>query len=189
MYLERGCIWSADVAEWREMLPWVRGWGADVEVLEPKELRNALTREAQELAELYKVMEGQVKQMVYYGHSRKDKGKSDWQLLKDHLFNTADLAEKFGVDAGISELARTAALLHDIGKYSKEFQARLDGSKHKVDHATAGGVFVEVNVGNGVVLEVEVATTGVALITPIMMGVAVNMEGVCVKGRNGVGGV
>ena len=133
-----GCIWSVDVAEWREMLPWVRGWGADVEVLEPKELRNALTREAQELAELYKVMEAQLKQMVYYGHSRKDKDKSDWQLLKDHLFNTADLAEKFGANAGISELARTAALLHDIGKYSKEFQARLDGSKHKVDHATAG---------------------------------------------------
>ncbi len=133
-----GCIWSADVAEWREMLPWVRGWGADVEVLEPKELRRALTREAQELAQMYKVMEEQVKQMVYYGHSRKDKGKSGWQLLKDHLFNTADLAEKFGADAGISELARTAALLHDIGKYSKEFQARLDGSKHKVDHATAG---------------------------------------------------
>jgi CRISPR-associated endonuclease/helicase Cas3 len=133
-----GCIWSVEIAEWREMLPWVRGWGADCEVLEPKELRHALTREAQELAELYKVMEEQVKQMVYYGHSRKDKDKSEWQLLKDHLFNTADLAEKFGTDAGVSELAHTAALLHDIGKYSKEFQARLDGSGRKVDHATAG---------------------------------------------------
>lgn len=133
-----GCIWSAEVAEWREMLPWVRGWGADVEVLEPKELRNALTREAQALAELYKVMEAQAKQMMYYAHSRKDKDKSEWQLLINHLVNTADLAEKFGADAGVSELAHTAALLHDIGKYSKAFQARLDGSKKKVDHATAG---------------------------------------------------
>ena len=131
-------IWTAQVAEWQEMVPWIRAWGADVEVLEPKELRSALTREAQALAELYQVMEEQVKQMVYYGHSRKDKPKSEWQPLIEHLTNTADLAEKFGVDAGISELARTAALLHDIGKYSKEFQARLDGSGRKVDHATAG---------------------------------------------------
>jgi len=133
-----GCIWSVEIAEWREMLPWIRGWGADCEVLEPKELREALTREAQFLVELYKVMDEQVKKMVYYGHSRKDKPKPEWQLLIEHLTNTADLAEKFGADAGISELARTAALLHDIGKYSKEFQRRLDGSGQKVDHATAG---------------------------------------------------
>jgi len=133
-----GCLWSADVAEWREMLPWVRGWGADVEVLEPEGLRNALIREAQELAELYKLIFQQETQMKYYGHSKKDKDKSEWQMLKDHLSNTADLAEKFGADAGISDLARTAALLHDIGKYSKAFQARLDGAKKKVDHATAG---------------------------------------------------
>ncbi len=133
-----GCIWSAEVAEWREMLPWVRGWGADAEVLEPERLRNSLIREAQELAELYKIIIQQETQMKYYGHSKKDKDKSEWQLLKDHLVNTADLAERFGQDAGISELARTAALLHDIGKYSKAFQARLDGAKKKVDHATAG---------------------------------------------------
>lgn len=134
-----GCIWSVEIADWHEMLPWVRGWGADVEVLEPKELRSALTREAQALAELYQVMEVRQKQIQYYGHSQKNEpDKIKWQLLKDHLFNTADLAEKFGADAGISELARAAALLHDIGKYSKAFQARLDGSKRKVDHATAG---------------------------------------------------
>ncbi|MEW6403500.1 MAG: CRISPR-associated endonuclease Cas3'', partial [Chloroflexota bacterium] len=130
-----GCIWSAEVAEWREMLPWVRGWGADCEVLEPEGLREALMREAQSLAELYRVMEMKPK---YYAHSRKGEDKSKWQLLIDHLCSTADLAEKFGTDAGISELARTAALLHDIGKYSKEFQKRLDGSGSKVDHATAG---------------------------------------------------
>jgi CRISPR-associated endonuclease/helicase Cas3 len=133
-----GCIWSVEISEWREMLPWVRGWGADVEVLEPKELRAALIRETQVLAKLYKVIEEEVKKMVYYGHSRKDKAKSEWQPLIEHLTNTANLAEKFGTDAGVSELARTAALLHDIGKYSKEFQRRLDGSGQKVDHATAG---------------------------------------------------
>ncbi len=130
-----GCIWSADVAEWREMLPWVRGWGADCEVLEPKELREALTREAQSLAELYQVVEMTAK---YYGHSLKGKDKSEWQLLKTHLSDTARKAKEFGEDAGVGDLAYTAALLHDIGKYSKAFQARLDGNGRKVDHATAG---------------------------------------------------
>jgi CRISPR-associated endonuclease/helicase Cas3 len=133
-----GCIWSVEIAEWREMLPWVRGWGADVEVLEPKELRDALRREAQALAELYEVMKAQAQQMVYYAHSRKGESKTNWQLLIEHLTRTGDLAEKFGVDAGTSDLARIAGLMHDIGKYSKEFQARLDGSLQKVDHATAG---------------------------------------------------
>ena len=51
-----GCIWTAQVAEWREMVPWVRGWGADVEVVGPEGLRQALKREAQRLAEMYGVV-------------------------------------------------------------------------------------------------------------------------------------
>ncbi|MEW5829317.1 MAG: WYL domain-containing protein, partial [Chloroflexota bacterium] len=35
-------LWRARVAEWREMLPWIRGWGADCEVIEPEGLRKAL---------------------------------------------------------------------------------------------------------------------------------------------------
>jgi CRISPR-associated endonuclease/helicase Cas3 len=41
------------VAEPQEMLPWIRGWGADVEVLEPEELRETLMGEAKVMAELY----------------------------------------------------------------------------------------------------------------------------------------
>ena len=48
-------IWRARVAEPREMLPWIRGWGADVEVIAPEELRLALVREARALARLYGV--------------------------------------------------------------------------------------------------------------------------------------
>ncbi|MBN1148575.1 MAG: WYL domain-containing protein [Anaerolineales bacterium] len=48
-----GCIWEARVAEVQEMLPWVRGWGADVEVLAPEELRETLTGEAKAMAESY----------------------------------------------------------------------------------------------------------------------------------------
>ncbi len=46
-------IWSAEVAEWQEMLPWIRGWGADCEVLDPPELRQTLMGEARAMAEQY----------------------------------------------------------------------------------------------------------------------------------------
>jgi len=46
-------LWRARVAEVQEMLPWIRGWGADCEVLEPQELREMLMGEAKAMAELY----------------------------------------------------------------------------------------------------------------------------------------
>ena len=36
------CEWSAQIAEWREMEPWVRGWGAEVEVMAPPEMRDSV---------------------------------------------------------------------------------------------------------------------------------------------------
>jgi predicted DNA-binding transcriptional regulator YafY len=46
-------LWRAWIAEPQEMLPWIRGWGADCEVVEPEGLRNELTDEARKLAEIY----------------------------------------------------------------------------------------------------------------------------------------
>jgi CRISPR-associated endonuclease/helicase Cas3 len=131
-------LWRAKVAEPQEMLPWIRGWGADVEVLEPKELRESLVREAQKMAALYNVFFSNEPKTMYFAHSKPDIPESEWQPLKEHLLKTADLAEKLGGDAGISSLARSAAMLHDIGKYSQSFQSRLKGANHTVDHSTAG---------------------------------------------------
>jgi CRISPR-associated endonuclease/helicase Cas3 len=75
---------------------------------------------------------------MYYAHSREGLEKSEWQRLKDHLTNTGALAAELGRDAGISDLARTGALLHDIGKYSLAFQRKLEGAHLRVDHSTAG---------------------------------------------------
>lgn len=46
-------IWRAEIDEWKEIVPWIRGWGADCEVLEPKELRETLMGEAKTMAEKY----------------------------------------------------------------------------------------------------------------------------------------
>ena len=48
-------IWRAEIANWTEMLPWIRGWGASVEVLEPEELRAEIAEEARKMSEMYRV--------------------------------------------------------------------------------------------------------------------------------------
>ncbi|MHB8779214.1 MAG: CRISPR-associated helicase Cas3' [Anaerolineales bacterium] len=132
-----GCIWSADVAEWREMLPWVRGWGADVEVLEPEGLREALVRETRKMAEVYAVVNVSELKTQFFAHRREGEDRENWQPLIDHLQKTANIAREFGKDANVAELAYIAGLIHDVGKYSSEFQKRLEGGS-RVDHSTAG---------------------------------------------------
>lgn len=59
------------------------------------------------------------------------------QTVAEHLLGTAELAARFGVAFGAAEEARLAGLLHDIGKCSDAFQARLKGGE-RCDHSTAG---------------------------------------------------
>lgn len=49
-----GCILTLTVASTLEMTPWIRGWGPDVEVLEPKELREQFRSWAERLAQMYR---------------------------------------------------------------------------------------------------------------------------------------
>lgn len=61
------------------------------------------------------------------------------QLLKDHLQGTARLAEKFAEKFGNADWGFFCGMLHDIGKYSDEFQKKIQGDINlKVDHSTAG---------------------------------------------------
>ena len=46
-------LWEVEVADTLDLLPWIRSWGADVEVREPKELRDTLMGEAKAMAETY----------------------------------------------------------------------------------------------------------------------------------------
>ncbi|TCW62117.1 CRISPR-associated helicase Cas3' [Treponema sp. J25] len=131
-------LWQADIAETTEMLPWIRGWGADVEVLEPPELREVLVKEAKRLVKLYGIAVLNEPQTRFFAHRREGEVHEYWQPLIEHLRNTAELARKFGADANVAELAYIAGLVHDLGKYSTEFQKRLEGIGPRVDHSTAG---------------------------------------------------
>lgn len=48
-----GRIWTAEIDEVQEMLPWIRGWGADCEVLEPVTLREKLMGEVRRQMRMY----------------------------------------------------------------------------------------------------------------------------------------
>ena len=79
--------------------------------------------------------------MNYYAHTaetatgERDPNKSRWQLLSTHLSNVAAWAEQFAAPFGMVDEARLAGLLHDLGKYGKRFQQRLeDPSVRGINH-------------------------------------------------------
>ncbi|MEO9214679.1 MAG: CRISPR-associated endonuclease Cas3'' [Rhodanobacter sp.] len=76
--------------------------------------------------------------MKFYAHSTQRSDKANWQPLHEHLSSVGTLAAEFATAFGGQILARPAGLLHDLGKYTGEFQQRLEGKSLKVDHATWG---------------------------------------------------
>ena len=148
-------IWQASIAEPLEMLPWIRGWGADCEVLEPPELRTKLEKEARRLVKVYGVEEVKIDDDLI-AHMRAD---GEEQLLKNHLFETSELSGQFAKKVELSEIGKIMGLLHDFGKASDEFQDYLRSAigitnpdeddyvdykakKGKIDHSTAGSQLI-----------------------------------------------
>lgn len=74
---------------------------------------------------------------MYYAHSVEGQETHTWQVLAEHLQKVAELAGRRGAKFGVARAAALAGLLHDLGKYTVGFQARLRGGK-PLDHATAG---------------------------------------------------
>ncbi len=61
--------------------------------------------------------------MKCYAHTGDAGG--EWQPLATHLKNVAELAGRFGASCGLGNAAKSAGLLHDLGKYRNEFQEYL----------------------------------------------------------------
>lgn len=76
----------------------------------------------------------------FFAHSSKNPDKSDWQPLAEHLQAAGRLAADKASIFGGEQLAEIAGLLHDLGKYTDEFQRRISGDLLRVDHATRGAI-------------------------------------------------
>lgn len=73
--------------------------------------------------------------MEYIAHIEEERK----QRLIDHLDGTAKLAGKFAESFGKYEWGYCIGMLHDLGKYSKEFQHKIQfNTNDRVDHSTAG---------------------------------------------------
>ena len=93
----------------------------------------------------------------YLAHQRKQDGAE--QSLEEHLLGVAETAKAFATKIRLREQGELIGLLHDLGKYSKEFQTYFRsavglinpdeddfvdarGLKGKVDHSSAGAQLV-----------------------------------------------
>ena len=138
-------LWRAWVAEPQEMLPWIRGWGADVEVVGPEELWEALVGETRKLARLYQVVTETALPAYYWLWAKVEKKTKPPKIhrLVYHLLDVAQVAlalwqrglndavrrqtaEWLGLDEDKDRAERLIAFwaaLHDLGKASPIFQA------------------------------------------------------------------
>lgn len=71
---------------------------------------------------------------MYVAHSNDNR----IQTVEEHLAGTAELAKEFASPFGADEYGYCVGELHDVGKYSAEFQRHILRNGPKVDHSTAG---------------------------------------------------
>lgn len=126
-----GCLWSAPVAEWQEMLPWIRGWGADCEVVRPRALRQALIRETLALATVYNLNSAEKGNAIMdiFEQFLTLKGKTDPELtIFEHSSDVYHIA-LYLLEANKEvvqnpALVKAGALLHDVGKIEQDIRQK-----------------------------------------------------------------
>ena len=132
--------WRANIAEPKEMIPWIRGWGSDCEVISPPFLRNQIINELGKMEAIYFQPERQPFMELWAKFQRDDE--TNWHPLLWHLLDTAAVAKCLwddslstafktqfasSFDLSIEEMGKLLMFwvaLHDIGKASPEFQKK-----------------------------------------------------------------
>lgn len=147
-----GCEWQAEVAEPREMLSWIRGWGSDVEVLEPDWLAQSVKGHVQRLAKMYRVdlSEEGANGRLQLLWGKTSKTSSDYHPAIYHMLDVAHIAQQMLSSQANPRwrnvLARCLNVppesliewlpwliaLHDIGKLSVPFQALNDFQRNRL---------------------------------------------------------
>lgn len=133
-------IWRANIAEPKEMIPWIRGWGSDCEVISPASVRNKLINEITAMRKNYFHARKEPYMELWAKYSQGNE--SDWHPLLWHLVDTAAVAKLLWEDClsasykttlasrfnlSVDEMGRLLTFwvaLHDIGKAGPEFQKK-----------------------------------------------------------------
>lgn len=144
--------WQALIADWREMLPWIRGWGADVEVVEPEGLRESIKTHVWKLAQIYTLTTQtdniDLRLLRLWGKTTKNPDLFHPALY--HMFDVAHIAQQLLSPRASSRWRRVLAAalnaeaetlsewlpyliaLHDIGKISVPFQVLNDRQRQRL---------------------------------------------------------
>ncbi len=136
-------IWRAKIAEPKEMLPWIRGWGADCEVIEPERLREALKKTTINLGNLYQTITTMTKLHYHLPYAKTNPdNKDEIHLLLYHLIDVGQVALLMWHEVLTDSIRRRLAnmlnleqdeagqfiaflaALHDIGKAFPGYQKK-----------------------------------------------------------------
>jgi CRISPR-associated endonuclease/helicase Cas3 len=80
---------------------------------------------------------------MFFAHSLQGEERGKWQSLPEHLRAVSDLTAQRAQKFGAARLGAVVGLLHDLGKYSREFQDYIVGEGSSPDHATAGACEIQ----------------------------------------------
>ena len=135
--------WQVKVPSTLDMLPWIRGWGADCEVVEPEGLRKHLIHTTKQLAETYQLQPPAERRPYQWLYAKTSRDNPDQiHLLLYHLIDVGQvtlvmwnevftpsfrshIAKQLGVT--VEESGRFIAFiasLHDLGKASPAYQKK-----------------------------------------------------------------
>lgn len=84
---------------------------------------------------------------LFYAHSIEGKPPAHWQTLPGHLHAVGRMAGESAAVFDAKALGQVIGWLHDLGKYTLPFQARLRGSPLRVDHSTWGARIAQERLG------------------------------------------
>lgn len=83
-------------------------------------------------------MEYDGKKIIFIAHSENENG--DIQTMKNHSLEVGLLMKEFALSKDFVDLYEYCGLVHDMGKYSSEFQQYITGGKNKTKHSIYGAM-------------------------------------------------
>ncbi|MFQ3648098.1 MAG: CRISPR-associated helicase Cas3' [Anaerolineae bacterium] len=141
---------SFHVAEPQEMLPWIRSWGADAEIVAPESLREAHIRELARALDGYHSPAKRDTTPVVPFWAKYDRVTKNYHVLDAHLLDVAAVAWAFWevfspaqrqwlseqMTLSEDQARRWIAFLagaHDVGKASPGFQQKAEGWSERLE--------------------------------------------------------